>query len=585
MRLAKIKYLLLTVLISFSLSAKTGETDSIAIYNTQNQELKALRYAIKQSDHLFKTKQFRKLCTNNIEQSKIYLKLRDTQKSVNLLFSTLKVAERHNLAFEQVLILNEIGKNFQTTLNRLKSFHYFKKGEEIAGKLKNDTLKAFIQQGIFSNYVQEKNADSAMYYMKNIMAIHRKNGNPDQIYRCYSNYSVYYFNLDNAQLGKKYLDTAIHYARKNNKIKYLTTCYSNLGYYYMVVEKDFKKGEQQYLKILALNAKDSLSATSTDCYINLSYAYEQMGDFKKANTYLNKYIDNTSVIFQNKINTQLRDAETKYEIEKIETEYKEKQSELEEIQSKNQKIFVIIIALLIVIATLFYFFNQNIRLKEKNKLKDIESKNQQNLINATIDGQEIERKKIASVLHDSISAQLSSAGLHLSAFSAISGNKSEEITKTRAIIKEAHDKVRDLSHELLPTLLAKFGLLYALRDLCEKNSNSLIEFEYASNIPDKKRYSEEFEMKAYFIITELLNNILKHSEADHASLTINESDGHLQIVITDNGKGFDVGKSRRSEGFGLTQIRARIMNMSGKFQIDSKPGHGTTIAIDIPAEA
>jgi len=573
-------FFLLVTIFGHSAFASHTVPDSIAIYSQKNQDIKALKYAIKRSDYLLKKKQYNDWCFNSIQKSKIYLKLSDNKKAINVLYAALNLAEEKKLKFEQVLILNEIAKNFQQTLNYVKSQYYFKKGEHIAVAIKNDTLKAFIQQGLFGNCIQQNKKDSAAYYMKNIMAVHKGKGNPDQIYRCYSNYSNFYFNFDEGELGKKYLDTAIYFAQKNNKIKYLKTCYTNLGYYYLAVKNDYQKGEEQFLKILALNPNDSISSDVSDCYINLSYAYEQMKDYKNANKYLNKYIENTSAIFQNKINSQLRDTETKYEIEKVETEYKKKQLELEEKQSKNQKIFIVIILLISIIAILFYFFYQNIRLKEKNKLKDIETRIQQNIINATIDGQEIERKKIAGVLHDNISAQLSSAGLHLSAFSAITKTDSQEIAKTRAILKEAHDKVRDLSHELLPVLLSKFGLLYALQDLCEKNSNSLLEFDYSSNIDTHKRFNEDFEMKIYFIITELLNNVLKHSEATKAGLRINEKNNQLEITVNDNGKGCNTAKLKTNEGFGLTQIRARILNMNGTFNMASK--NGTTVSMLIP---
>lgn len=575
-------FFFLTILICCNVFSRNVATDSIAIYTTKNQDLKALKYAIKRSDYLLKKKQYKDWCANSIQKSKIYLKLSDNKKAINVLYTALNLAEQKKLKFEQVLIFNEIAKNFQQTLNYVKSQYYFKKGEDIAIAIKNDTLKAFVQQGLFGNCIQQNKKDSAAYYMKSIMTVHKGKGNPDQIYRCYSNYSNFYFNFEDGELGKKYLDTAIYYAQKNNKIKYLRTCYTNLGYYYLAVKNDYQKGEEQFLKILALNPNDSISSDVSDCYINLSYAYEQMKDYKNANKYLNKYIENTSAIFQNKINSQLRDTETKYEIEKVETEYKKKQLELEEKQSKNQKIFIVIILLMSIIAILFYFFYQNIRLKEKNKLKDVETRIQQNIINATIDGQEIERKKIAGVLHDNISAQLSSAGLHLSAFSAITKTDSQEIAKTRAILKEAHDKVRDLSHELLPVLLSKFGLLYALQDLCEKNSNSLLEFDYFSNIDTHKRFNEDFEMKVYFIITELLNNIIKHSKATQAELLINEKNDLMEIIVKDNGQGFNTAKFKTNEGFGLTQIRARILNMNGIFSVVSKPNQGTTISINIP---
>ena len=260
------------------------------------------------------------------------------------------------------------------------------------------------------------------------------------------------------------------------------------------------------------------------------------------------------------------------------------QQQLEEKQSKNRKIFGVFLALLILSLILFYFFHQNTRLKQKNKLKDIESRVQQNIINATIDGQEIERKKIAAVLHDNISAMLSSAGLQLSAFVAGNPQPPDEIRKTREIIRETHDKVRDLSHELVPVLLAKFGLLYALQDLCDKNSNSVMQFNCDSKIPEKRRYDEDFEMKIYFIITELLNNIIKHSGASEANVLISEANEMLTIVIIDNGRGFDTSKPHLNEGFGLTQIRARIVNMNGTFTINSRPKNGTTVHIKIPVQ-
>ncbi len=564
---------------------KASEADSVDIYLRQEKITKALAYAIADADRHLKRKNYEAYCQSSRQKSKVYLRLNDIKQSIHVLFTALKVAEQHQLHYEKVLLLNSIGRNFESSFNNQKSLEYYRKADQVAKSLNNDTLRAFVGQNLYKRFLLAGQNDSAYFYAHRIMNILKKSNNSDQLYRAHNNFSAYYFTNKQYELGKKHLDTATFYAEKNHKLENVKTCYMNLGYYYLTAREDYKNGEKQYLKILDLIGNDTLSEDATDAYLNLSYVYEQLNDYKQATVYLNKYIENTGMIFESKLNSQVKEAETKYEIEKVGERYKRQQQELVEMQSKRQKIFIIVIALLVVVAVLFYFFNQNVRLKEKNKLKDIESQLQQNIINATLDGQEIERKKIASVLHDSISAQLSSAGLHLSAFAATTDSKSEEIAKTRIILKEAHDKVRDLSHELLPTLLAKFGLLYALQDLCEKNSNSLIEFEYHSNITAKKRYNEEYEMKVYFIVTELLNNILKHSGAHHARLTVNESNQHLEITIADDGKGFDTSKSVISDGFGLTQIRARIANMKGKFVVDSKPGGGTLIRIRIPVVA
>jgi signal transduction histidine kinase len=241
----------------------------------------------------------------------------------------------------------------------------------------------------------------------------------------------------------------------------------------------------------------------------------------------------------------------------------------------------VIFSLFIICGILFYFFFQNTTLKQKNKLKDIQTKIQQNIINASIDGQESERKKIAAFLHDNISASLSSAALHLNVFNLKNQFQSEEILKTKTILEDAHNQIRDLSHQLMPTLLIRFGLFYALDDLCEKNSNSMMQIKYQSIIPIKTRYNDEFEMKLYFMITELLNNIIKHSQASVAQVSLEKNNNYLLIQVSDNGKGFSTQKLEIAEGFGLNQIRARINNMNGTITVNSKENKGTIIVIKV----
>ena len=410
----------------------------------------------------------------------------------------------------------------------------------------------------------------------------RELDDPNELAFSYNNYYSYYIMNKKPTLARKYLDSSMFYAEKANNIRQICTALSNLGYYYLVVEKNYKKGVEQYLKSLKTNPKDTISQEVGDTYLNLSYGYEMMGDYKNAITYMNKYFHVNETIYEDNIKRAISDVETKYKIEKIENENKEKQRLLEEKQKNNQKIILIFIALFAFSTILFYFFYQNLKLKQKNRFIELDRQIKQNIINATIDGQEIERKNIATILHDSISALLSSAGLHLSAYAAKNPTEnSEEIQKTRAILKEAHDNVRDLSHELIPPLLAKFGLFHALQDLCEKNSNSILQFEYSSYVPQGRRYNEEFEMRVYFITAELFNNIIKHSKASKAYITLEENNKQLLLTIEDDGKGFDTSQELLSDGFWLTQIKSRIKHLKGTISINSKINAGTLIYIKL----
>ena len=270
----------------------------------------------------------------------------------------------------------------------------------------------------------------------------------------------------------------------------------------------------------------------------------------------------------------------------IQTSEKSKKATISELhkyeQLRNKKVVSLSIVLIIILFFLFYFFYQNNKLKQKIKRKDIKQKILLNVINAGIDHQEMERKKIASFLHDNINSLLSSAGLHLNVFTTQNNIASKEIQKTKVILSEVHDLLREMSHDLVPALLVRFGLIYALEDLCERNSNSSIHFKFSSTIPTEKRYVEKFEMKIYFIVSELFNNIIKHSEAKKTRISITNKNNQLVIVIQDDGKGFTTKKVKDAEGFGLNRIRARIKKFKGSFIIVSKPNEGTTIKIKIP---
>ena len=399
----------------------------------------------------------------------------------------------------------------------------------------------------------------------------------------HNNFFKYFINNKQYDIAKEHLDKALAYARKSKSSPAIHRTLINAIYYDIVVAKNYEKARTDYKELFSLKLDDSITSETSDMYYGYADVLEHLGDYREANKYLKKGSAITGIDYNQNQAILLKKLEPKYDLDKIENSYIKTQEMLEEDKIRDKKIAYVFLTLLLLSIVLFYFFYQNTVLKQKNRLKDIHTQNQNKIINATIDGQETERKKIAAVLHDSISAQLSSAGLHLSAFSA-THPESEEIIKTRAILKDTHDSIRALSHELIPALLSKLGLFFALRDLCEKNSNRTINFNYSSTVSKKTRYKEEYEMKVYFIIKELFNNIIKHSEAKEVDFDIKESDQQLIVYIRDNGKGFDTNSIKINEGFGLTQIRARVASMIGKFIITSSPNKGTAIKIILPIQ-
>lgn len=484
---------------------------------------------------------------------------------------------------------NTIAANFDQLSEYDKAFYYYNIGLIHANKTDNDVLKNWLNNNLGNIYCfDKKQYEKGIYYYKKSLEYSTKIQDSSQIVFTKLNLTWAYFDIGEFDKGLPYLEYINKYHKKHSDASTIVALNMLNGMYHAHID-NINKARYYFENAIKLGNEGNEKS-------DLSYSHHEYSKFLfKTGEYKNAY---KNLILYNIITKELNNEEKhkkanlaginleideyKREIDKIESEFKTKENLLIQEQSRNKKIVIVLLAILILLFFLFYFYSQNAKLKQKNKLKDLRSKVQENTITATINGQELERKKIASFLHDNISALLSSAGMHLHAHISQNQLSSQEIIKTKAILQEAHDQVRDLSHELMPSLLARFGLFDALDELCEKNSNSILNFKYSSAIDRNNRYDEDFEIKIYFIIMELLNNTIKHSQAGQAKLSLKENNKSLLIDIIDDGKGFDSSKFHILEGFGLNQIKARLNSLKGTIEINSKLNVGVAIKIIVP---
>lgn len=486
---------------------------------------------------------------------------------------------------------NTIAANFDQLSEYDKAFYYYHKGLTYANKTNDDLLKTWLNNNLGNIYCfDKKQYEKGIYYYKKSLEYSTTSKDSSQVVFTKLNLTWAFFDINRYEEGLPYLEYINKHHEKHGDASTIVALNMLNGMYYNY-KNDYSKARFYFEKAIKLGNEGNEKSDLSYSHLEYSKFLLKTGDYKNAykclaayNTITEELNNDEKINKGNVAGINLQIDEYKREIDKIESELKNKKFILLQEQSRNKKIVVVLIAILLLLFFLFYFYSQNVKLKHKNKLKDLRSKVQENTINATINGQELERKKIASFLHDNISALLSSAGMHLHAHISQNPSSSEEIIKTKAILEEAHDQVRDLSHKLMPSLLARFGLFDALDDLCEKNSNSILNFKYSSSIERSTRYEEDFEMKIYFIIMELLNNIIKHSQAGQAKLSLKENNELLQIDIIDDGKGFDFNSFHILEGFGINQIKARLNNLKGKIEINSKLNIGTSIKIIVPIE-
>ncbi len=395
--------------------------------------------------------------------------------------------------------------------------------------------------------------------------------------------------LNHYEKAIDYAERAITTHKKRNNRLSQASAINNLANVYLL-QGDFEKSKKKYFEGIKLIKRDTSSLSisiKADLYYNLAWAMRNLKEYEA--------YDYQEISYN--MENDLRDDEMTQNIKRITGEYNvdvvRKAGEFEKQKAQNLTWIIGISSFSIILLLAFLLNQYKLRQKtlslqlskqellQQQKLEKIRTESQIRILNATLDGKETERKQIAETLHDSVSALLSSANLHLQACKKIfKGPIPLEVDKSQDIIHEASQKIRDLSHTLVSSILLKFGLAYAIKDMAEKYSNSQLEILYETQ--NIQRYDQDFEIKLHNIIQELINNTLKHSEATTASILLVEKDEKLLLSIKDNGKGFEKLQVPEKEGLGINQIDARIHMMKGKFNIKSENNKGTLVTIELP---
>ncbi|WP_148868145.1 sensor histidine kinase [Tenacibaculum adriaticum] len=439
-------------------------------------------------------------------------------------------------------------------------------------------------------FFREKRKDSALYYLKELIGIESINKDVVKLKGdAYSNLAAVYINdSENLDQAKIYLEKAIGiHERFDNKIL-LAGDYSNLASIY-VQRKEYQEAKVLYkeaLKFLENETTNRAIDYKELLYDNLAWSLYNLKDYT-AYEYVTKSYDIRDSLNDNKLKAELKKIELRHNIDLIRKEEENKRLRLERNTWLIGVIGVLVSLLLLYLANLYKLKQKDLNLQlskseleQQRNLEKLKSESQVKILNAALDGKETERKQIAETLHDNVSALLSSANMHLQASQKQFGKETPiEIQKTQEIILEASQKIRDLSHNLVSSVLLKFGLGYAIKDAAKKYSNSEIKIHTA--ITNIDRYSQDFEIKIFNIVQELINNILKHSKATNAYITIEEENSKLLIIVKDNGLGFE-NNGENTVGIGLNQIQARIHIMKGTFVIESSIKQGTKAMIEVP---
>jgi signal transduction histidine kinase len=378
------------------------------------------------------------------------------------------------------------------------------------------------------------------------------------------------------------LDTIVVLAREAGSARQLANAMTNKGVLYTELEH-YEKAYEAFKEALTLY-------TETGSLKDIAETNEKLGinsirrkKYEEAAMYLKAGMELKDSLYRQNMADAIAEMRTRFETEKKEQENARlvKENELNarilESEKREKKIQLWLFAsgvLVILLVSLLLFF------RYRNK-KRTEMEKQRNLgLKAVIEAEEKERIRIARDLHDGLGQLLSTARVNMAALEGEVKSEDEKLLGNALnTIDESIKEVRSISHNMMPVALIEFGLIKAV-DVLVLRVNEAKAMKITFSHEGIDRLEQSVEISIYRIIQEVLNNMIKHSDARNIMIDLRRSGHKILLKINDDGKGFDSGEIGKSSGMGWNNIYSRLSLINGNMDVHSDPGTGTVINID-----
>jgi hypothetical protein len=546
----------------------------------------ALRYFGNAKTILLNLKDEKRAAIINISLGAIQLRQGDFKKTITTLTESASFFENTKDDLNAAKCYSNIASAFAELDNFEKAIEYSEKALVVFNKKSLTQFQLITLPNLATQYFKKGDTLRAIKFYNDAETLALKLNNKRSLSLIYNNLGNIYLD-NNTKKAKKYLEKALQLKKELNLKSGIEIVESNLGYinlknknykkaiYYFERAKPFIKGKQ--LAYLYNNLSKSYKGLN-----NLSKALEFSEKSKKVNdSILNA--ENQKVVF---------DIQTKYETAKKEKEILQLQTDNLEVNYKRKQnrnlLFGVLIALML---TLFlsYMLMKNAKRKRIIMEQDLTIQEQefnqllksQELegIDAILDAQEKERTKMAADLHDNLGSKVATLKLYLESYED-KEDFSKFYGKLKKLMNDTYDEIRNISKNKNFGAQINKGLIPSTKAIAKQISDSKKIDIKVINVDVNKRIENTLEIQIFRILQELLTNIIKHAKATEAIVQFSENENSLNIIVEDNGIGFDINKSK--SGIGLINIEKRIEKIHGELVIDSSKGNGTTVILNIP---
>ncbi|WP_370478265.1 tetratricopeptide repeat-containing sensor histidine kinase [Tamlana flava] len=520
-----------------------------------------------------------------INLGNVFQFLGDYEKATDYYFQGIEVYEK----IADTVNLTYAYGNFASLFTDFEIFEkakYYQSKALNYSKLINDSVGAgYLLNDLGATYLNLNNKDSALVNFKKATQISENLDDDELKYYINDNLSDYYIKETDFLKALKYAKICYHNALKTKKPYHECRALKTLGLVNLKlnrIDSSFYYTQKSLDIAKKINAKEYLM----DGYYLLSQTYRNQKNYKEAFTYMELYMAYKNAVLGQRKQQYITRIEQQYQLKNKDNEILRQRLTIEQndvlIQKKRNQNGLYLIGLIIFSFTSFIFWYRH-KQKQKFHAQTIETlKKQKELasLEALIEGENLERTRIAKDLHDSVNGNLSAIKHNLSSISKANLKNNEHKIFDEAIdmLDNACEQTRNISHNLVPPSLLNYGLLEAIEQYINRiNSIEPVKITFQS-FGTLEPLPKKIETTIYHIIQELITNIVKHSKAIKALVQITTDKTNLHITVEDDGIGYDL--NEKSHGLGLQNIQSRIEFLDAEMDVQTD-NKGTSVTIDI----
>nr|NQU89639.1 sensor histidine kinase [Bacteroidota bacterium] len=522
-----------------------------------------------------------------INYNVIGISFKDLAQYDSAIFYYMKTIELCDLSGRENIIgspLINIGKVHKKRNEFSKAKEYLARSIEVNSKYnsKANLALTYVILGNIAN--EETKLEEALEYYQKADDIYQKENDTGGINDLHLNYGEVYQKQGKYQVAIQNYNKALEYYESIDHYNGIITAKSNKAAIFVKLKR-YDQAAALYDTCLNLAHQSNDIYSKKRIYGNLSDLMQRMGNYKKAFQYLSEYLSLNDSIFNLEKEKIIADMQLKYERQVDQAKILEQELDLKK-RTNQRNIYLFSGIGAVIVLLLLFSYHKNASRKNKiiaeQKIKQLEEEKKLLAAKFLVEGQEVERKRIAKELHDGLGVLLSTAKMQFTTIKDKSPENRPLIERATKLLEQATSDVRRISHNMMPGLLTKYGFYEAVEDLFEQVDDTEGLTARAEISGDQKRLPENTEIMLYRVVQEMVNNTIKHAGASEVNIDIVVLPEQLSIDYADNGKGFEADEMFAKKSIGLTSIKSRVKFLNGHLDVHAKADQGVNYHITIP---